>query len=387
MVPNPRILRITTVPISLKLLLKGQLTFFQEQGFEILAVSAAGKEVDYLKENGIPHEAVPMTRTISLLQDLRCLWKLIRLISSFKPDIVHTHTPKAGLLGMIASWVCNVPIRLHTVAGLPLMETKGIKRNLLNITERITYSCATRVYPNSYGLYDFIHSTFRIPNTKVKIIGKGSSNGIDTDYFTRTNEVEISANAIRNQYAIQKDEIVFSFVGRLVQDKGLVELVKAFKQILNKQKAKLILVGVFEEELDPLPRDIMEFLKSSPHVILTGFQHDVRPFLVASHTFVFPSYREGFPNGVMQAACLEVPCIVSDINGCNELIHHKTSGRIVPVKNVEKLLEAMVETINDPIEARRMASEAHKFVVSHFKREFVWNALLEEYRSLLTEPR
>ena len=135
---KPRLLRITTVPISLHLLLKGQPQFMMKNGFEVLTVSADGKELQAIKNAGIPHQIINLTRKISPIADSIALWKMIRLIKSFKPDIVHTHTPKAGLIGMIAAWICRVPIRLHTVAGLPVMEATGIKKSLLILTEKIT---------------------------------------------------------------------------------------------------------------------------------------------------------------------------------------------------------------------------------------------------------
>ncbi|HYC85034.1 MAG TPA: glycosyltransferase, partial [Chryseosolibacter sp.] len=167
---KPRLLRVTTVPISLKLLLKGQLSFFANQGFDVLAASSPGPEVDALGQQGVAHAAIPMTRKITPLRDLQSLWQLVRLMHRYKPVIVHTHTPKAGLLGMIAAWMCRVPIRLHTVAGLPLMEAAGLKRQVLLVTERLTYLCATHVYPNSRGLQDFIVSHIRT-RTPVSVIG------------------------------------------------------------------------------------------------------------------------------------------------------------------------------------------------------------------------
>jgi glycosyltransferase involved in cell wall biosynthesis len=394
---SPRLLRITTVPISLKYLLGGQLTFFQEQGFEVCAVSAEGSEVTEIERES-KHKVIPMTREITPLQDLYCLWLLIRLILKLKPDIVHTHTPKAGLLGMIAAWICRVPVRMHTVAGLPLMEAKGFKRKMLELTEKITYACATHVYPNSQGLLKFIDSGFRIPDTgyripdiadpkpeilnqKFKIIGKGSSNGIDTTFFSRTDALSHDAKSIRQKHGIAETDFVFSFVGRLVKDKGLVELVVAFQKL--NLPSRLLLVGPFEDHLDPLPDEVMTFLKNDSRVILAGFQKDVRPWMMAADGFVFPSYREGFPNVVMQAACLELPVIVSDINGCNELIVRDETGWVVPAKNAVQLLLAMKEMSADKEKGMRMAKKARKFVVANFDRAYVWEELLKEYRANL----
>jgi glycosyltransferase involved in cell wall biosynthesis len=387
---NPRLIRITTVPISLKYLLSGQLTFFQQNGFEILAVSADGPEVTDI-EREVHHRVIPMTRKMTPFQDLYCLWMLIRTIQKFKPDIVHSHTPKAGLLGMLAAWMCRVPVRMHTVAGLPLMEARGVARKILELTERVTYACATRVYPNSFALMEYMNSRFKIQNSKFNsdfrlkskfnVIGKGSSNGIDISLFNRSEMLEQQSKLIRQKYNVAESEVVFSFVGRLVKDKGLVELVNAFQQVTI--PSRLLLIGSFEEHLDPLPKEIMTFLKHDPRVVLAGFQHDVRPWMMSSDVFVFPSYREGFPNVVMQAACLEVASIVSDINGCNELIVHGKTGLIVPAKDTEKLLAAMQVMVSNKERAKSMAKASREFVIANFDRAYVWAELLKEYKDLM----
>jgi glycosyltransferase involved in cell wall biosynthesis len=376
---KPRLLRITTASISLKLLLRGQFTFFQQHGFQVLTVSADGSEVKDLLAEGIAHQVVPMTRKITPLQDIVSLWKLIRVIHEFKPDIVHTHTPKAGLLGMIAARLCRVPVRLHTVAGLPLMEARGVKRWILKMVERVTYSSAHQVYPNSLGLLKYIKEQRLIGNTPLSIIGKGSTNGIDISFFLRNTDLENKASAIRMRYGIPDNAVVFGFVGRIVKDKGIIELTKAFKKLSSATEVRLILVGPFEQELDPLPAEVIQFINENAGVIKAGFMHDVRPWLMASDVFVFPSYREGFPNVVMQAACLEVPSIVSDINGCNELIEHEVSGLVVPPKNELALYEAMKRLAEDPETGKRFAKAARKFVTENFDQQYVWGELLKAY--------
>jgi glycosyltransferase involved in cell wall biosynthesis len=379
---KPRLLRITTVPISLKILLHGQLTFFKSQGFEVLAASADGREVADIRSEGIAHEVVPMTRKITPLRDLWSLARMVHLIRKFKPHIVHTHTPKAGLLGMMAAWICRVPVRMHTVAGLPLMEAQGLKKKLLLLTERITYYCATSVHPNSVGLASFIEQTF--PTTDLKVIGNGSSNGIDTTFFERSASLEENAASIRKQYGIATNEIVFSFVGRVVGDKGVRELAEAFRQMKKSISGiHLLIVGSFEDDLDPLEPAVLKFLKTDPHVILAGFQTDVRPWIMASDVFVFPSYREGFPNVVMQASCLNVPCIVSDINGCNEIIRDGDTGLIIAPKSAAALQQAMEMISADPAVRNRFAERARDHVVKNFDQKFIWAELLKEYRRLL----
>ena len=373
-----RLLRITTVPISLHLLLHGQLNFMQDQGFEVLAVSCGGKEVAYLMESGIPHRSVMLTRKITPLKDLIATLQLIAIILRFKPDIVHTHTPKAGLLGMLAAWLCRVPVRLHTVAGLPLMESDGWKRKLLVSAEKLTYFLATRVYPNSTGLMEFIRTELGLEK-KMKIIGKGSSNGIDAHFFKRSDELMGKAKKIRNQFEIRDGELVFGFVGRIVKDKGIIELTQAFRTMSNEIPVRLMLIGPFEEETGPLPEDVKRFIQQDARVILPGFQPDIRPWFLAVDIFVFPSYREGFPNVVMQAACLGVPCIVSDINGCNELIQNQHSGLVVPAKNSEALYQAMKALAENPAERGNYALRAREYVVANFDQQTIWEELLKEY--------
>ncbi|MGC3946163.1 MAG: glycosyltransferase family 4 protein [Chryseolinea sp.] len=387
----PKLLRITTVPISLHLLLAGQFRFMREQGFEVYTMSASGKEVGEVIKEGVPHVAIPFTRKITPFQDLRCLFMLMKFIRKERPDIIHTHTPKAGLLGMLAARICNVPMRMHTVAGLPLMEASGVKRFILEFTEAITYACATNVYPNSAGLKRFIEKHFGIGPPKLKVIAKGSSNGIDTEYFKATDALRMQADLIRKEHGISEKDLVFCFIGRVVRDKGIVELIQAFQALRNgvpdsatsgpKATMKLMIVGDFEEDLDPLPAEYMAFLKGDPDVVLAGFQRDVRTWLLASDVFVFPSYREGFPNVVMQASLLEVPSIVSDINGCNEIITARETGMIVPVKNSEALGAAMKELAGNSEMRTQYGKAAREFVAGNYGRGIVWEGLLGEYKN------
>lgn len=383
----PTLIRITTVPISLQLLLKGQFGYMREHGYDVITLSADGPEVAEIKKDGTQHIAIPFTRKITPFQDLKCLWLLIRAMRKLKPDIVHTHTPKAGLLGMLAARICRVPVRLHTVAGLPLIEATGPKRQILEAAERVTYACAHIVYSNSAGLKKFIASTFKLPDDKLKIIGRGSSNGIDIEHFERSIEVEAVARGIKEKFNIRNEDFVFAFAGRIVNDKGIFELVKAFDALSREFPTKrllLLLIGNFEKDHDPLAEEIITYLANDRRVILAGFQSDVRPWIVAADAFVFPSYREGFPNVVMQASLLQVPCIVSDINGCNEIINHNSTGIVVPPKNITALVEAMRTLLADEALRKRYAMDARIFVAENFRREYIWEELRREYERLLS---
>ncbi|MCY0971140.1 glycosyltransferase family 4 protein [Chryseobacterium wangxinyae] len=377
-----KLIRITTVPISLKILLKGQLSFMSLY-FEVIGVTSLGKEINEVREDEqIRVIPLSMSRKITPLQDLNSLWQMYWLFKKEKPAIVHTHTPKAGIIGMVAAKLAKVPIRLHTVAGLPLMEATGAKRKLLNWVEKVTYSSATKIYPNSKGLHDFIVAQKFTSSSKLQIIGSGSSNGIDTSFFSKENVSDEKKIKLKNELNIHAEDFVFIFVGRLVKDKGINELITAFTKMQIKN-AKLLLVGQLEEDLDPLYPEVTKEIQQNNNIISAGFQQDVRSYFAISDALVFPSYREGFPNVVMQAGAMGLPSIVSNINGCNEIIVEGENGHIIPVKNVESLQIAMEIFIENKSYLSQLKSNARLMIENRYEQSVVWNALLQEYNSLL----
>lgn len=383
-----KLIRITTVPLSLKVLLKGQLRFMASNGFDVKGVSSEGEELREVHENeGIAVEAITMSRKITPFQDLKSLWEMWNFLRKEKPQIVHTHTPKAGIIGMLAARLAGVPHRLHTVAGLPLMEAIGTKRKILNFVEKLTYSSATRVYPNSKGLYDFILQNNFTQSDKLKIIANGSSNGIDTTFFSQDQVTEIERVTLREKLNIQPDDFVFVFVGRIVSDKGINELIKAFSELQTVENKpagiKLLLVGGLENDLDPLNPETLAEINQNKDIISVGFQQDVRSFFAIADALVFPSYREGFPNVVMQAGAMGLPSIVSDINGCNEIIIEGENGLIIPSKNVEKLKEKMLTLAKDKNLYTKLKGNSRRMIENRYEQSVVWNALLEEYEGLL----
>lgn len=353
-------------------------------GFEVIGVSSSGKDLTEVQETeGIRIASLEMTRTISPLSDFKSLWEFYKLCKKERPTIVHSHTPKAGIVGMLGAKLAGVPIRLHTVAGLPLMEAKGFKRKILNVVEKLTYAAATKVYPNSKGLYDFILQNNFTSKEKLKIIGNGSSNGIDTAHFSKNNFTSEELTRLKNELVIQEDNFVFIFVGRLVGDKGINELVEAFKSFRNVSNVKLLLVGPQESELDPLKPETIKEMESNPQIISVGYQKDVRPYFAISNALVFPSYREGFPNVVMQAGALELPCIVTNINGCNEIIVEGENGLIIPVKDSNAIYNAMLNIFEDENVYKRLKSNARSMITSRYEQKVVWNEILKEYNNFL----
>lgn len=384
--PAIKLIRITTVPASLLILLRNQLKFMS-RFYNVLAVSSPGRELEDVQfSEGVPTVAVKMSRAITPLQDIRAIYLLYRLFKKEKPAIVHTHTPKAGFVGMIAARLAGVPIRLHTVAGLPLIEKKGLKRKMLEWVEVVTYAGATKVYPNSHKLASFISEKKYCKPAKLKILGNGSSNGIDTDFFKLNAGIAAEATKIKEQLSIGENDFVFVFVGRLVRDKGVEELVEAFNIIRAKDlQVKLLLVGCFEPELDPLNKKTARQIETDTNIIHVGFKKDIRPYLAISHALTFPSYREGFPNVPLQAGCFDLPSIVSDINGCNEIISHGKNGLLVPAKNSHALAEAMKNLYTDKSLYNMLKNNSRQTIVNRYDQKHFWNLLLREYQNHVNE--
>ncbi|GAA4282098.1 glycosyltransferase family 4 protein [Gaetbulibacter aestuarii] len=352
--------------------------------FEITGVSSPdGNTLKNIEtKEGIKTFPVEMTRKITPIKDLKAVYQLYKLFKKEQPIIVHSHTPKAGTLSMLAAKLAGVPHRLHTIAGLPLVETTGLKRQLLNTVEKFTYACATKIYPNAHGLTKIILENNFTSKDKLKVIANGSSNGIDTKHFNPKCISENVKETLNSQLNISQSDKVFVFVGRLVGDKGINELVSAFSTISQTNSAlKLLLVGDYETELDPLKDETLKAMEMNPKIINTGWVDDVRPFLAIADCLVFPSYREGFPNVVMQAGAMGLPAIVSDINGCNEIIIEGENGTIIPIKDTEALLKKMKQFLNK--ELQYDSERCRALITERYERQVVWDALLEEYQRLL----
>jgi glycosyltransferase involved in cell wall biosynthesis len=377
-----KLIRITTVPLSLDKILDGQLSFMNNH-YEVIAVSSEKEYLIRCAENeGVRYKHIEMTRKITPFKDLVSLVQLVSFLKKERPLIIHSHTPKAGIIAMLASKITNIPIRLHTVGGLPLMEATGSKRKLLELIERLTYSLSTFVFTNSYGLYNQIIDNNYISKSKIKVIGNGSSNGVDIDYFSPSQVSLDEQTKIKSKLGISESDFTFVFVGRVVSDKGINELVSAFDNISQFQKEiKLIVVGDQETDLDPLNANTLGLLVKNKRIISVGFQRDIRPYLAVSNVLIFPSYREGFPNVMMQAGAMGLPIIATDINGCNEIISHGKNGILIPKKDISAVEKAMLTMLNDENLYKELRSNARNMIISRFERKILCESILDEYRS------
>lgn len=378
-----KLFRTSTVPVSLNILLKGQLNFLNNN-FEVTAVSGDGSDLHEVAQRErvriIPLE---MQRKIAPWKDLVSLVKMCLLLRKEKPQIVHSITPKAGLITMLAGKLVGVPIRMHTFTGLIFPSKTGIMQQLLIKMDQLLCWAATDIYPEGKGVKNDLIK-FNITSKPLKIIANGNVNGIDTSFFNRENISDDEKRILKDKLGVLDSDFVFIFVGRLVKDKGINELVEAFSN-LKSHNLKLLLVGPFEQELDPLLPETLAEIEQNKNIITVGFQKDVRPYFAISDALVFPSYREGFPNVVMQAGAMELPSIVSDINGCNEIIVNEQNGVIIPVKNTITLQEEMQRLMSDKIRYEFLKKNSRSMILSRYSQELVWNELLKEYQHLLKE--
>lgn len=383
-----KIIRISTVPISLNVFCKGLLQELSND-YEVVAVSSPGADLEEVEvREKVRTIAVPMRRHISPLHDLISLWQLFWLFRREKPDMVHSITPKAGLLSMIAAKLAGVPIRLHTFTGLIWPTARGLKRKILVATDKLLCACATHLNPEGQGVAHDLQA--HITHKPLTVLGHGNVRGIDFDYYTSTPDIERAADQYRADLGIPSDAFVFLFVGRIVSDKGIVELLEAFKKLTENYAPKshtfssisLLLVGDEEEHLDPLPTSTQQLINTLPNVYRLPFQTDVRPFYATAQALVFPSYREGFPNVVLEAGAFALPSIVTDINGSREIITNKDNGLVIPPQNIEALTQAMQTLLHTP-HLKSMGEAAYRNVKQHFSKARVWQQLKDYYQHLL----
>lgn len=366
-----KILRATTVGMSLNIFCKELLSELKEEGYEIVALSSPDSDLKELGEReGVRTIGVQMERRVNPWKDFISLMKLIRVMRKEKPDMVHSMTPKAGLLCMIAAWLVGVPVRLHTFTGLVWPTASGLSRRILILTDKITCACATHIIPEGDGVKRDLQRC--ITSKPMEVLGYGNIRGVNLNYWRKTAER-------------QEGPLTFIFVGRIVREKGMNELVEAFVK-LNQEypKTRLLLVGPYENDLDPVSSKTKNLIETCPSIEAVGSQKDVRPFYEQSDVLVFPSYREGFPNVVIEAGAMELPSIVTDINGSREIIAHGENGVIVPPQDEHALWEALKWMVEHPMERKSMAEKARPMVANRYEEGFVRKCLKDYYRKILS---
>lgn len=374
-----KVILTSTVPLSLNTFCRGWFFTLRKEGCEVVAVSSAGSDLEEIgAREWVRTCAVEMDRRMSPFKDLRSLFGLIKVFRRERPYMVHSITPKAGLLAMMAAWMTGVPVRVHTFTGLVFPTEKGLKRFILKLTDSLTCFFATYVIPEGRGVKTDLER-YGITKKPLRVLGAGNVRGIDLEYYNPEN-ADVKDNSERLR---KSDVLTFIFVGRLVGDKGINELVEAFGRLNREYPAtRLLLVGWREDELNPLSRATEEAIDGNAAIEYVGCQKDVRPWMSASDILVFPSYREGFPNVVIEAGAMGLPSVVTDINGSNEIIINGENGIIVPPRDAESLYAAMKEMLVNPSERMRMASAARRLIAGRYEHTYVRECLGEFYREI-----
>ena len=363
-------------------------------GYDMVAVTSPGPELDELRDvDGFHCVAVPMERHISIVRDLKSLIKMIRVFRKEKPQVVHSMTPKAGMICMVAAWLTHVPVRIHTFTGLVWPTATGMKRKLLMMTDWLTCACATYVIPEGQGVLNDLKN-WGITKKPMRVLGYGNVRGVDMDYWKKTNA---SSNKLRE---IKRDDVfTFIFIGRIVRDKGINELIAAFDKLSQEYKVRLLLVGKFEDTLDPVSDSTKKIIEVNSSIEYLGPQYgtDLLACYAASDCFVFPSYREGFPNTVLEAGAMGLPSIVTDINGSREIVVCKNeenvtpvkdmkvcdNGIIIPSKNEKVLYQAMEAVVKNEKMRVSMSLQARKMIASRFEQSFVQQCLIDFYKEIM----
>ena len=375
-----KIIRATTVPMSLKAFCDGMLKDLSEK-YEVVAVSSPGEDLEWVAAHeGVRTRAVPMERHISLWNDLKSLIRMVGVFRREKPYMVHSMTPKAGLTCMVAGWLTGVPVRVHTFTGLVWPTSTGLKRKILKTTDKILCACATHIIPEGQGVMDDLRNG-NITKKPMKVLGYGNVKGVDMEVFDPErfkNNDNLTPNPNR--------PFTFIFVGRIVGDKGVNELVEAFTQLHEKyQQTKLVLVGPYEEHLDPVSELTLSRIKANPAIEAVGrkFGDDLLVEYMKSDCHVLPSYREGFPNTPLEAGALGLPNIVTDINGAREIVVDGENGLVVPSKDANALYTAMERMLTDDALREKIKQNARPMIESRFEKGFVRKCLYDFYDGIM----
>jgi lipopolysaccharide/colanic/teichoic acid biosynthesis glycosyltransferase len=379
-----RLVHVTTVPQTLGFL-TGQADFLREEGLETFAISSPGEELDrFCERENVRGFAIEMARQITPWRDLIAVWRISKILRRLKPQIVHAHTPKAGLLAMIAARTCGVPVRIFHVHGLPHSTATGVRRRLLKWSTKIACALATRVLCVSFSIRDAAIAESLVPAGKIAVPANGSINGIDAlGVFNPDSLAGGTRERVRARLGIAPESRVIGFVGRAVNDKGLRELAQAWRRIREEfPDLHWIIVGA-EEPHDPLPAEAADVLRNDSRVHVTGWRHDLPQFYSAMDVMVLPSYREGFPVTPLEAAAMRVPVAATRIAGCVEAIEDGHTGTLIPPRDPAEIARAVRAYLADPELRRAHGNAARNRVLEKYRPIEIWRALASEYSRLL----
>jgi glycosyltransferase involved in cell wall biosynthesis len=375
---QPHILVGVTSPQTC-LVLPGRLRALRNAGFRVSLLSAPGELLEQTARSGqVEAFAIPMERGISPFRDVVALIRIWRLLQRVKPDIVEFSTPKAGLLGTLAARLSGIPVRIYLLRGLKLETSRGLRRLLLLWAERAASRSADIVVCNSRSLREQALAIGIAPSSKLVLVGEGSSNGVNLARFAP------GPTTVRTGFGIPHDAPVIGFSGRLTVDKGLPELLEAFAAILRRASdAYLLLVGWFDASEDALECGVRARIEGHPRIICTGFVEDTAPYYRAMNLMVLPSWREGFPNAVLEAAATGVPVIATHCTGSCDAVIPEVTGLLIPTGSPDAICDAVLSLLGDSDRCKRMSTAARTWVAENYDDRRVLGLAVALYMSLI----
>lgn len=378
-----KLIHVTTVPETLGFFV-GQVQYMAAHGFEVHALSSPGAALQAFGEaQGVAVHGVAMPRRISPLHDLEALGRIRATLRVLRPQIVHAHTPKGGLLGMMGAWLAGVPLRIYHIHGLPFTTAAGRRRELLRGTERVACALAHQVLCVSESVRRVAVEEGLCPPEKIRVLLRGSINGVDSAGRFDPERGTAARAAVRTRFGIPADAPVVGFVGRLVRDKGVVELAEAWAGLRGAfPDAHLLVVGPVEPR-DPVPAAVLEALREDPQVHLTGAA-DAAEIYPAMDLVALPTYREGFPVVPLEAAAMGLPVVATRVPGCVDAIQDGSTGMLVPAADAAALGAAIGRYLGDPELRARHGARARARVRSEYLPEDVWEATRREYLRLMS---
>lgn len=384
---KPKICIVTTVDLSLDKLFPDFYPLLIDKNYEVVGICAEGTYIENIRRQGVRVITVPMTREFTPVQDSKCLWMLYKIFKHEKFDIIHYSTPKAALLASVAGRLARCPALIYSLRGLGYTAFSGLKRAVGKVCERIACRCARYVIAISNSLKDEAIKEKLLQASQIKVLGVGSSKGVNLDQFQLNEKTIADAKRIRQGLGINDDDIVVGYAGRLTLEKGFIELLGAFENICQRNgKVHMILVGD-QDQRNPLPDKVFATIKKSRRIYTIPFNKNVSSYIAAMDIFVLASYREGFGNVLIEASAIERPVIATDIVGCRDAVIDGTTGILVEPRNPVSLEKALNELIENPSERTRMGQNGKQWVTENFDRNLVWNRLIKIYEQVLLKEK